>query len=178
VQDVPFGRCTHPGSCVQWRRGRACPLPLEPAPALLGGRAAFSHSPAARLHVVPILLRKANRELAFAEWGIVGATLPHLPLARQVSKHKTSAGTSPIWATKKSPIWGMRSGPPRRYNPIIIKPGALNLSLFPSTERPGFSLAGSTPGGPVRWKPRYRVRGPGEEEEPEKLYTLFHEREH
>ena len=144
---MPFGRCTHSGRRVQWRRGRACPLPLEPAPALLSCRAAFSHSPAARLHFVPVPLREAYRKLAFAEWGIAIATLPHLPLARQVSKHKTSAEASPIWGTNKPPIWGMRSGPPRRYNPIIGKPGALNLSLFPSTERPGFSLAGSTPGG-------------------------------
>jgi hypothetical protein len=32
---------------------------------------------------------------------------------------------SPIWARKKSLLWGMCSGPPRYYNLVIVEPDAL-----------------------------------------------------
>jgi hypothetical protein len=47
-----------------------------------------------------------------------------------VSNHTPTANQSPNWATKKSPIWGMRSCPPRRYTPEIVEPDALRT--FPS----------------------------------------------
>jgi len=40
---------------------------------------------------------------------------------------------------KKSLIWGMRSGPSRYYNLIIVEPDALSEIPLPR-ERPGFSL--------------------------------------
>jgi hypothetical protein len=45
-----------------------------------------------------------------------------------ISKHRPSVKKSSIWSRKKSPIWGMRSGPPRYYNLMNRQAGRpLNL---------------------------------------------------
>jgi hypothetical protein len=45
-----------------------------------------------------------------------------------VSKHTSSVKKSSIWSRKKSPIWGMCSGPPRDYN-LINRQAGLPLRL-------------------------------------------------
>jgi hypothetical protein len=57
-----------------------------------------------------------------------------------VSKHTPPVKTCPIGARKKSPIWGMRPGPPRYYNLIIVRSGALCTFPLPRAARLFFSL--------------------------------------
>jgi hypothetical protein len=51
-----------------------------------------------------------------------------------VSKHRPSVKKSSIWARKESPIWGMRSGPPRNYKSLNRQAGCPQR-LSPSQER-------------------------------------------
>jgi hypothetical protein len=45
------------------------------------------------------------------------------------------ATASPVWASQRPPVWGMRSVSPRHYNLVNVEPGAL---IFPLLRPPGF----------------------------------------
>jgi hypothetical protein len=77
--------------------------------------------------------------LTFSEWETAQAMIPHSPSV-PVSNHTSPANQSSFGTTKKSPIWGMRSGPPQHYNPYIVEPDALRTSPL-QERRSGFSVA-------------------------------------
>jgi hypothetical protein len=94
---------TRCGASTPWNHGKhICNFPLA-------RRTGFSHTAGA------LYFRRLR---PFAENGEAPTPRSPFPLPRLVSKHRPSVKKSSIWRTKKSPIWGMCSEPPRYYNLI------------------------------------------------------------
>jgi hypothetical protein len=55
---------------------------------------------------------------------------------------RPTAYGSPGWASQRPPVWGMRAASPRRYNLVVVEPGA---SITPLLRPPGFPIGFAPP---------------------------------